>query len=65
MEGKVDRKQMQVVLPNWQSRKLWGSLFHGLCSLQEMAAHLLRVKTFRVIEGVNEGWVKKIVLNGI
>lgn len=56
---------MQVVLPNWQSRKLWGSLFHGLCSLQEMAAHLLRVKTFRVIEGVNEGWVKKIVLNGI
>lgn len=53
--GKVGRMQMQVVLPIWQSRNLRGSLFDGLCSLQEMAAHLLRVKTLRVIEGVDKG----------
>ena len=55
---------MQVMLAGGQTRNLWGFLFDGLCSLQERAAHLLRVKTCGWYRGlIRDEW--KIVLNGI
>lgn len=45
---------MQFVLVSGQSRKLWGFLSDGFCSLQEMAIHLLRENTLEVGEKVRQ-----------